>query len=89
MAKLDYANEQGFDFFRTYAGCALRAHRDGLFSDSEGESLVRVFLSVEADLCDINFQPSVKGRAMRTARWKDFLADIRRACDALGVQIDD
>jgi phosphatidate phosphatase APP1 len=81
-AKLDYATEQGFDFFRTYVGCAVRAHKDGLFPGSGGEGLLRVCQAVEAELRETTFRASARGRRQRVERWKDLLADIGRAREA-------
>ncbi len=79
MTKLEYETVQGFEFYRTYVGSAVRAHQDGLFHGSGGEGLLRVCQSVEAELREINFRETARGRRMQVDRWKDLLADIERA----------
>ena len=53
--------------------------QDGLFHGSGGEGLLRVCQSVEAELREINFRETARGRRMQVDRWKDLLADIERA----------
>ena len=77
MHKLDYMKTYGFNFFRSYVGCALHAYKSGLIRDPD--SLLRVCLAAESELLDVPFKNSKKFERMKISRWRDLQADIRKA----------